>query len=122
MPQVNSPDPAPRSARVGDEIRFRVLRALEQQPELNQRELAEQLGVSLGKASYLLRALVDKGMLKVRNFRNSRNKLAYAYLLTSQGMAQKAALTRSYMERKTAEYEVLKEEVERLKADLEKGR
>jgi EPS-associated MarR family transcriptional regulator len=118
VPQAPLPDRTPRSARVLDEMCFRVLRALEQQPDMNQRQLAEQLGVSLGKTNYLLRALVDKGMLKARNFRNSQNKLAYAYLLTPSGMAQKAELTRGYLERKTAEYETLKEEIERLKADL----
>jgi EPS-associated MarR family transcriptional regulator len=115
--QATSSNLTPRSARAQDEIRFQVLRALEQQPDLNQRQLAEQLGVSLGKANYLLRALVDKGLLKARNFRNS-HKLAYAYLLTPQGLAQKAALTQSYLERKTAEYEALKDEIDQLQADL----
>ena len=118
MPQSPSSEPTPRSARNQDEIRFRVLRALEQQPDMSQRQLAEQLGVSLGKTNYLLRALVEKGLLKARNFRNSQNKLAYAYLLTSSGIARKAELTRGYLERKTAEYEALKVEIERLQADL----
>lgn len=99
-------------------MRFQVLRALQQHPELSQRELAEVLGVSLGKTNYLLRALLDKGLVKVRNFRNSGNRLAYAYLLTPKGIAQKAALTRSYFEKKTLEYEVLREEVARLKSEL----
>ena len=99
-------------------MRFKVLRALEQQPDLSQRQLADMLGVSLGKANYLLRALLDKGLLKARNFRNSQNKLAYAYLVTPSGMAQKAELTRGYLERKTAEFEALKGEIERLQADL----
>ena len=94
------------------------MHALEQHPELNQRQLSEMLGVSVGKTNYLLRALVDKGLLKARNFRNSQNKLAYAYLLTPSGIAQKAELTRGYLERKTAEFEALKAEIERLKADL----
>ena len=114
------PDPTPacRITRLQEEMRFKVLHALQQQPDMNQRQLAELLGVSLGKTNYLLRALVEKGLLKARNFRNSQNKLAYAYLLTPQGMAQKGALTRSYLERKTAEYEALKDEIERLRADL----
>jgi EPS-associated MarR family transcriptional regulator len=99
-------------------MRFKVLHALQQQPDMNQRQLAELLGVSLGKTNYLLRALVDKGLLKARNFRNSHNKLAYAYLLTPSGIAQRAELTRGYLERKTAEYEALKDEIERLQADL----
>jgi EPS-associated MarR family transcriptional regulator len=118
VPQPPSPDPTPRSTRIQEEMRFKVLRALEQQPDLSQRQLADMLGVSLGKANYLLHALLDKGLLKARNFRNSQNKLAYAYLLTPSGMAQKAELTRGYLERKTAEFEALKDEIERLQADL----
>ncbi len=113
-----SPASTPRSTRIQEEMRFKVLHALQQQPDLNQRQLADMLGVSLGKANYLLRALVEKGLLKARNFRNSQNKLAYAYLLTPSGIAQKAELTRGYLERKTAEYEALKDEIERLQADL----
>ena len=117
-PNPLHPTPTPRSARIQEEMRFKVLRALEQQPDMNQRQLADMLGVSLGKANYLLHALLDKGLLKARNFRNSQNKLAYAYLLTPSGIAQKAELTRGYLERKTAEYEALKEEIEQLHADL----
>ena len=112
------PTPASRINRLQEEMRFKVLHALQQQPDMNQRQLAEQLGVSLGKTNYLLRALVDKGLLKARNFRNSHNQLAYAYLLTPSGIAQKAELTRGYLERKTAEYEALKEEIAQLQADL----
>lgn len=107
-----------RLARLQDEMRFNVLHALQLQPDMSQRQLAELLGVSLGKTNYLLRALVEKGLLKARNFRNSQNKLAYVYLLTPSGLAHKAELTRGYLERKTAEYEALKDEIERLKADL----
>jgi EPS-associated MarR family transcriptional regulator len=102
-------------------MRFKVLRALEQQPDLSQRQLADMLGVSLGKTNYLLRALLDKGLLKARNFRNSQNKLAYAYLITPGGLAEKAALTRGYLERKSQEYEALRDEIERLKAELDVG-
>ena len=118
VPQSPSPGSTPRSARLQEEMRFKVLHALQQQPDLSQRQLADMLGVSLGKANYLLRALLDKGLLKARNFRNSHNKLAYAYLLTPSGIAQKAELTRGYLERKTAEFEALKGEIERLQADL----
>jgi EPS-associated MarR family transcriptional regulator len=100
-------------------MRFKVLRALEQQPDLSQRQLADMLGVSLGKANYLLRALLDKGLLKARNFRNSRNKLAYAYLVTPRGLAEKTALTRGYLERKSQEYEALRGEIDKLKLELE---
>lgn len=99
-------------------MRFKVLRALDQQPDLSQRQLADLLGVSLGKTNYLLRALLDKGLLKARNFRNSHNKLAYAYLITPTGLAEKAALTRGYLDRKSQEYEALKDEIEKIKAEL----
>ena len=118
VPQPPSPDPTPRSTRIQEEMRFKVLRALEQQPDLSQRQLADMLGVSLGKANYLLHALLDKGLLKARNFRNSQNKLAYAYLVTPGGLAEKAALTRGYLERKSQEYEALRDEIERLRAEL----
>jgi EPS-associated MarR family transcriptional regulator len=116
--QENSSD---RGIDMQTEIRFRVLRALEQQPDLSQRQLAELLGISLGKTNYLLRALLDKGFVKARNFRNARNKMAYAYVLTPKGLAQKAALARSYLERKTAEYESLRIEIEKLHADIGTG-
>jgi EPS-associated MarR family transcriptional regulator len=74
--------------------------------------------VSLGKTNYLLRALLDKGLLKARNFRNSQHKLAYAYLITPTGLAEKAALTRGYLDRKSQEYEALKDEIEKIKAEL----
>jgi EPS-associated MarR family transcriptional regulator len=77
------------------------------------------LGVSLGKANYLLRALLDTGLLRVGNFRTSRHKIAYAYLITPRGLAEKAELTRGYLERKSLEYEALREEIERLKAELD---
>jgi len=99
-------------------MRFKILRALEQHPDLSQRQLADMLGVSLGKANYLLRALLDKGLLKAHNFGSSQNKLAYAYLITPRGLAEKASLTRGYLERKSEEYEALRLEIERLKADL----
>ncbi len=101
-----------------EETRFKVLQALERQPDLSQRELADSLGVSVGKTNYLLRALIEKGLIKADNFRTSRNKLAYVYLLTPQGLAQKTALARGYLHRKTEEYEALKSEIERLRADL----
>ena len=122
VPQPPSPDPTPRSTRIQEEMRFKVLRALEQQPDLSQRQLADMLGVSLGKANYLLRALLDKGLLKARNFRNSQNKLAYAYLVTPGGLAEKAALTRGYLERKSQEYEALRNEIDKLKLELEQLR
>jgi EPS-associated MarR family transcriptional regulator len=101
-----------------DDAHLKVLHLLQQQPELSQRQLAEKLGVSLGKANYLLRALLEKGSIKARNFRNSQNKLAYAYVLTPQGIAQKAAMAQGYLQRKTAEYEALRSEIESLQREI----
>jgi EPS-associated MarR family transcriptional regulator len=100
-----------------EEIHLRVLRVIEGNPEITQRELAEELGVSLGKANYCLKALLERGLIKVRNFRNSRNKAAYAYYLTPEGFSRKAGLTAGFLKRKIAEYEELKREIKRLKAE-----
>lgn len=87
-----------------EESHLQVLRLLESNPDLTQRELAHALGVSLGKTNYCVRALLDKGLLKMKNFRNSQNKLAYAYLLTPAGLAAKADLTKRFLHQKQAEY------------------
>lgn len=97
--------------------RYRLLKLLEARPEVSQRELARELGVSLGKVNYCLRALVDKGWVKARNFRNSRNKLAYLYVLTPRGVAEKARLTVEYLKIKLAEAEALEEEIATLRAE-----
>lgn len=102
-----------------EDAHFRVLRLLEQNPELSQRDVAEALGVSLGAANYVLRALVEKGQVKVQNFRAADNKLRYAYILTPSGIEAKARLTLGFLRRKHAEYEALKAEIEGLEADLE---
>lgn len=102
-----------------EDAHFRVLRLLERNPEMPQRELAEALGISLGAANYLLRALVEKGHIKIQNFRTSKNKLRYAYILTPSGIEAKARLTLGFLRRKYAEYEALKAEIEGLEADLE---
>jgi EPS-associated MarR family transcriptional regulator len=100
--------------QINDDIRFRVMRELEGNPELSQRELAKSLGISLGIVNYCLKALVDKGQVKVRNFRASDNKLRYAYVLTPQGLVTKAKLTRSFLQRRMSEYDALKAEIEAL--------
>ena len=96
-----------------DEIHLQVLRAIEAQPELTQRQLAEELGVSLGKAHYCIKALINKGLVKMGNFSHNQKKLEYAYLLTPRGMKSKAMLTAHFLERKAAEYAMLKSELER---------
>lgn len=102
-----------------EDTRFRVLRLLEESPELTQREIANQLGISLGGANYCLRALIDKGFVKISNFQGSKNKLGYAYLLTPQGIYEKTKLTSNFLRRKMREYEALKIEIEALKNDLD---
>lgn len=114
----SSVHPAPIVMPHSEDAHLRVLHLLQQQPELSQRQLAEKLGVSLGKANYLLRALLEKGSIKARNFRNSQNKLAYAYFLTPQGLAQKTTMAQGYLQRKTAEYEALRSEIESLRQEI----
>lgn len=102
-----------------DAAQFEVLRLIDGRAELSQRELAASLGMSLGKANYCLRALIAKGFVKVQNGRNSKNKLAYLYLLTPSGMARKAELTRLFLARKVREYDALREEIERLRHEAD---
>ena len=101
-----------------DELRLRVLRALEANPELSQRQLAAELGVSLGGVNYALKALVERGFVKADNFRKSGNKVAYLYVLTPQGVAEKASLATAFLGRKLEEYEVLRQEIESLKGEV----
>lgn len=97
--------------------RYRLLKRLEANPGLSQRALARELGVSLGKVNYCLRALMDKGLIKARNFRDSRNKLAYLYVLTPKGVAEKARLTMEYLRIKVAEAEAIQREIEALRCE-----
>jgi EPS-associated MarR family transcriptional regulator len=96
-----------------------MLRVLDRRPELSQRELARELGLSLGKTNYCLRALIEKGWVKARNFRDNRNKLAYAYVLTPNGLREKAAATLSFLARKQREFALLEAEIERLRREIE---
>ncbi len=95
-----------------DEIHLQVLRAIECNPDLTQRQLAAALGVILGKANYCIKALIDKGLVKMGNFSHNQKKLGYAYLLTPKGVKGKAALTAHFLRRKMAEYEELCQEME----------
>jgi len=96
---------------------YTLLKTLEKNPGLSQRELAKQLGVSLGKVNYCLNKLIEKGSLKINNFRNSQNKMAYAYLLTPQGIESKARMTVQFLKRKMQEYERLRAEIEALQRE-----
>jgi EPS-associated MarR family transcriptional regulator len=97
-----------------DEVHFRVMRLIQENSQLTQRELARQLGISLGKANYCLKALVEKGFVKAENFQRSDRKLAYAYLLTPAGIDEKARVTVAFLRRKVQEFETLKAEIESL--------
>ena len=94
-----------------EDTHFRVLRALQENPYITQRQLAVRLGVSLGVTNFVLRALLDKGAIKVHNFRRNTQKTGYAYLLTPYGLAEKVALTARFLMRKREEYEALKAEI-----------
>ena len=98
---------------------FRVLRALNENPDLTQRELAQRLGVSVGSLNYCLKALIEKGWVKMQNFSQSKNKFGYVYILTPRGMAKKAALTGDFLKRKLIEYDALKAEIESLYPELQ---
>lgn len=97
---------------------YHLLRLIELQPAISQRDLAQAMGVSVGKAHYLLRALLEKGLVKANNFRRSDNKLAYIYLLTPSGIAVKLELTRAFLHLKESEYEAARQEIERLREEL----
>mgnify|MGYP001554540258 CR=1 FL=1 len=103
------------------ETHLQVLRHLEANPEITQRELARELGVSVGKVNYCIKALVQKGWVKATNFKNSNNKSAYAYLLTPTGIERKARITMTYLKRKVEEYESLKKEIEELRREVASG-
>ncbi|TGK17242.1 MarR family EPS-associated transcriptional regulator [Leptospira fluminis] len=97
-----------------DELRHKILKLIEDRPDFNQRDLANALGISLGKTNYCLKALLEKGWIKAKNFKNSKNKLAYAYILTPAGLEEKIQLTLTYYSIKKREYEELKQELERM--------
>jgi len=110
-----------RQAQIQEDTYFRVMRILQENPDLTQRELAEKLGVSVGGLNYCLKALMDKGWVKMQNFQNSKNKFKYVYLLTPQGIAERVALTGRFLDRKMQEYEALKAEIESLHQDVQQA-
>ncbi len=109
--------PVQRLAGFQEEIQFEVLRRLHQSPDLSQRVLAKELGISLGSINFCFQALVEKGWIKMQNFSQSKHKLRYAYLLTPAGISEKSKLTAEFLKRKTAEYEALKAQIEVLQAE-----
>jgi EPS-associated MarR family transcriptional regulator len=103
---------------VDQELEYRALKILEQRPDLTQRQLAEELGVSLGKTHYLVKSLIDVGWVKLDNFQRSDNKWGYAYLLTPMGIVEKAAITARFLLRKQREYTQLHQEIAQLKEEV----
>ncbi len=108
----------PESPSPNSETRFQILRALSRNPEMTQRELAGQLDISLGKTNYCLRALIDKGLIKAANFRRSKHKARYLYQLTPTGLAEKASLTKRFLQRKIEEHHALTKEIQRLREEI----
>ena len=102
---------------LSDEYRYKILKRLETEPEISQRELAKELGISLGKVNYCLKALIEKGWVKANNFRNNQNKKAYIYFLTPRGVEEKSRITVQFLKFKVSEYEALKGEVENLQRE-----
>lgn len=105
-------------AKLQEDTHFRVLRLLQESPEMSQRELAAAVGVSVGGIHYVLSALIDKGLVKLGNFTATEDKRRYAYILTPKGIARKTALTRAFLVRKMEEYETLREEIEKLRNEV----
>ena len=100
------------------ETEYLILRKLAENPHLTQREISKELGVSLGKTNYVIKALIDKGWLKLNNFKRSDKKLGYIYLLTPTGITEKTVLAQNFLRRKSDEYNRLKEEIEKLRNEL----
>ena len=107
-----------RQAQIQEDTHFRIMRILQENPDLTQRELADNLGMSVGGLNYCLNALIDKGLVKMQNFSNSKNKFKYVYLLTPMGIAEKVALTTQLLSRKMEEYKALELEIEALKSEV----
>ena len=109
--------PAADKLSKSESVRFQILRALEEDPGCTQRELAEKLGISLGRVNYCLRALMEKGLMKFNSYRTTGSKTRIAYLVTPKGVSERLAMTNRFLERKLLEYEELKAEIEALQRD-----
>lgn len=110
--------PLTRRISLQEDIQFQVLRRLYEAPDVTQRTLAKELGISLGSINFCFQALVDKGWVKMQNFSRSKHKMGYVYLLTPAGVAEKSVLTARFLKRKQKEYEILHAEIEQLKAEI----
>ena len=107
-----------RRAQLQEDTHFRVLRILEENPDLTQRELANRLGISVGGLNYCLKAMMEKGLVKMKNFAHSKNKFGYMYVLTPSGISEKTMITHRFLQRKMEEYEALRAEIEALRAEV----
>lgn len=107
-----------RQAKLQEDTYFRVMRILQDNPDLTQRELAQKLGISVGGLNYCLKALMQKGWVKMRNFAHSKNKFGYVYVLSPSGLVEKAAITHRFLQRKIEEYEALKAEIKALAEEV----
>lgn len=99
-------------------LEIQLIRVLERQPQISQRQLSRKCHVSLGSIHYCLNSLIEKGFIKAKNFKNSKNKLAYSYILTPSGLAHKQKITMEFLKRKQLEFELIKEEIDKLEGEL----
>lgn len=107
-----------RQSKLQEDTAYRVMRLLQDNPDITQRELARELGISVGGLNYCLKALMQKGWVKMQNFAHAKNKFGYIYVLTPSGVAEKAALTKHFLQRKLEEYDALSQEIEALCAEV----
>lgn len=107
-----------RQQAIQEEAHYRVLRMIEENPRLTQRQIADELGISLGGVNYCLKCLVDRGLVKIDNFKRSQNKRGYIYLLTPKGLSEKSVLAMRFLKRKMEEYDSLKAEIEALQKEV----
>jgi EPS-associated MarR family transcriptional regulator len=111
----------PGATVLSDETRYNLLRLLEANPAMSQRDVARQLGISLGKVNFCVQALVEKGILKATNFKNSKHKAAYMYLLTPRGIEEKAQVTARFLQKKIQEYEELRADIARIREEVNRS-
>jgi EPS-associated MarR family transcriptional regulator len=124
--RIQCPADSPRKTTPGatvlsDETRYNLLRLLEANPAMSQRDVARQLGISLGKVNFCVQALVEKGILKATNFKNSKHKAAYMYLLTPRGIEEKAQVTARFLQKKIQEYEELRADIARIREEVDRS-
>ncbi len=103
---------------IDEALRYQILKRLQNDPNISQRDLARSLNISLGKVNYCLKGLMEKGWVKARNFKNSKNKLAYAYILTPSGIEEKAKVTARFLKTRIRQYEELEQEIEELRNEV----